>query len=172
MALLALGGLSSWACVTQPFLSLQPTSSGPAGTQVTVEGINFSSGEVEIRWNGIQGEHLASAGGHFSVPITIPSASPGLYVVTAISRGAAGEVNQSAAAPFEVVGPGGNSSSPPAPPVQAQPRRVDRSGSSTSLIPLVLAGVVGLMGGGVGSALVTRRGRAAGFAEPGSRSPE
>lgn len=156
VGLLVLVAAPGWACVPQPLVSLQPASSGPAGTQVTVEGINFGSGEVEIRWNGAQGERLASAGGHFSVPVTIPSVAPGLYVVTAVSRGAQGEVNQSAVAPFQVVGPASVSSAPSAPPENAQPAD-GGSGSSTRLGALVLAGMAGLVGGGISSAILTGR---------------
>lgn len=100
---LLLWGASAWGCVPQPFLSISPLASGPVGAQVTVYGTDFGSGDVEIRWNGVQGSLLAEAAGdEFSMPVTIPEAPVGLYLMVGLIRDGNGNVTQKGAASFEV----------------------------------------------------------------------
>lgn len=77
----------AWACTTQAWLGSIAPGSGPAGTRATVTGTRFAPGPVEIRWNTNGGPLLATATGpDFDVAVTIPSASPDVYSVIAISR--------------------------------------------------------------------------------------
>lgn len=126
---LALAGLA-WACVPQPYIVLRPLASASAGTKVTVEGQNFAGDRHEIRWNGVEGELLATASGaYFSVPFTVPSASPGMYSLVAMSREPGGTVGNVATASFEVSGPGSQRSAPRAP---GKPAKVDDGAAGTT----------------------------------------
>lgn len=90
-ALMAAGG--AWACVPQPNIFLQPRSSGPPGSQLSVAGANFEN-PVELRWNATDGALLASglATSFTAAPITLPETPDGLYVVVALERGPGGVV--------------------------------------------------------------------------------
>lgn len=101
-AMLALGGTWAWACVPQPYLSLQPLSSGPPGTRVTVEGLAFP-GPVELRWNAIDGVEVGrGAAGSFSVEVVVPKVPEGLYGLLGVVRGRSGDVGIVARTVFQV----------------------------------------------------------------------
>src|SRR5829696_7405176 len=82
---------AAFACTSAAVLYLSPAR-GPAGAQVTVEGIAFSVlapvVPVVLRWNGVTGPDLAQAipnkAGEITVTFTVPQASPGYYVVVAV----------------------------------------------------------------------------------------
>ncbi|MDQ6948420.1 MAG: hypothetical protein M3256_19720 [Actinomycetota bacterium] len=146
-----------WACVPQPVVSLSPSSFGPAGSQVTIQGLRFGGGPVEVRWNGLDGQRLGDTGGtQFSLPVTIPAAPEGLYVLTVLSRGNDGVVADNAVVPFQVVDPGALSKGPSA---SATPIRRSTTGvsSATTTILLVLATALGIVGGGTAGALTAHR---------------
>lgn len=139
---LAGAGLA-WACVPQPYIVLRPLASAPAGTMVTVEGQNFAGDRHEIRWNGIEGDLLTTASGaYFSVPFTVPAASPGVYSLVAMTREAGGTVGNVATASFEVTGPGSKTSGSHLPD---QPAKAEHGAAGTTPDPFV----TGMAGGAV-----------------------
>lgn len=74
----------AWACTPQAIIYLGPSSTGPAGSTITVTGKGFIPGPVEIRMDS--GAPLATATGpDFSVPVRIPAAKPGVYYVNAVA---------------------------------------------------------------------------------------
>lgn len=100
---------TAWACIPQARLvSLRPSSYGPAGEDVTVDGLAFDEGPVEIRWATPDGELLAAtAGPTFSETVRVPpDAREGLYSIIVLSRGAGGSVGNASAAAFQVTTPG------------------------------------------------------------------
>lgn len=106
ISLMLIAGSASYACVPQPFVVIHPQSSGAVGSQVTVNGQLFENGRVEIRWNATDGPLLATAQStDFAMPVTVPSAPPGLYTLIAVSRGANGVLGSVARAEFQVTGP-------------------------------------------------------------------
>lgn len=150
---LAWAGLA-YACVPQPRLvTVAPRSSGPAGGQVTVDGIGFDPppSRVEIRWNSADGALLGTADqGDFSVPVTIPAAEPGLYGILVISRGADGVLGNTGRATFQVTGeplPPGAPVATTTPPVTfaAAPTVIDTGPPAVALaawsVALVLVGL-------------------------------
>lgn len=84
VSLVLLGAASSAiACVPASSVSLQPQS-GPSGSTTTVKGESFPKGDVEIRWDSLNGQVLGMAQGpSFSLPVTIPNVEPGVYRVLA-----------------------------------------------------------------------------------------
>jgi len=161
--LLAFVGLGSraWACVPQPLVSLQPQGSGPAGTEVTVNGIALN-GEVEIRWNGSDGSLLATAKGPtISTKVKVPAADPGLYTVVVVERTKTGALGSSGRVSF-LVTPGGPSVGAVQPSPSTVPTGVAPSASKvkTEGVSPALAGAGGvlLLGlGGVGGAFLAVR---------------
>ncbi len=137
------------ACVPQPNLVVvQPRSSGPSGTEVTVEGVGLDPSPTEIRWNSVEGPLLGEAvGPSFSVPVTIPEASPGLYTVVVVSRQSDGGIGNTGTAAFQITEPGTAELVPPppedagAPPTTASPTAT----SSTSAASTVLAFAAGAL---------------------------
>jgi len=114
---------ASWACNPMPLITIAPQASGPPGTKVAVDGLAVGA-NAEIRWNGLKGPLLATAAGPtFSVPITIPDAPVGLYVVVVLDRGANGAVGNTGRAEFLVTGPGG------------APAPTPRSGATVTVAP-------------------------------------
>lgn len=111
LAFVGAGWGVAWACIPQPLVSVDPRASGPAGATVNVVGSNFPSGEVEVRWNSVQGELLgkvSSGGSQVSVSIDIPQTGEGLYALIVFIRSPSGGIGSSARAAFEVTaaGPG------------------------------------------------------------------
>lgn len=96
----------AWGCVPQPLVTIQPTASGPSGTQVQLEGVAFNNDvPVEIRWNGTDGQLLAAATGpSFKSTMTVPPVAEGLYTVIALERLPGGAAGGTARAPFLVSG--------------------------------------------------------------------
>lgn len=143
VAVLLAGTASAWACVPQPGILVQPTSSGAAGTEVTIIGKAFGDAMAEIRWNALDGELLgALPGPDFTTSVTIPQAPPGLYTLIAIVRGADGSVADTARAPFEVVEAGasvGSAAGPANSPLTSPSPAPERASSGLTTVTLVLA---------------------------------
>jgi hypothetical protein len=77
-------GAYAWACTVYAQLHVTP-GSGPSGATVTVEGVQFGSGRVELRWDSPIGALLAETEGpSFKVPVTIPQDEPGDHVIIAV----------------------------------------------------------------------------------------
>lgn len=116
VAALLLGiGSAAWACIPQPRLVVvAPQASGPAGSQVSVQGIGFDSppARTEVRWNTADGPVLGRAEtADFTMTVTVPQAEPGSYGVLVLSRGADGVLGNTGRATFEVTS--GDAASPP-----------------------------------------------------------
>lgn len=157
---LAVASGRSWACVPQPFLLVQPRSSGPSGSQVTVQGQNMAGGRVELRWNALDGPLLGTAEGpSFSVPVTIPDQSTGLYVVVALERLPDGSFGSLARAEFAIPAEG----TPATPPAHSASSGNDGGGGTVTTavaVTLTLAGAIALfMAGAVWSASRRRHAR-------------
>ncbi len=154
----------AWGCIPQPLISVQPRSSGPAGSQVTVEGLAISGG-AEIRWNSVEGPRLATASGpHFSVPVTIPQAPEGLYTVIVVERTPNGDLGSSGRAAF-LVTPAGTGAGPEAPsggggesPTTVASGPAPSSGPGVGMVAAGAAGIAVLAG--LGAAWLSRRRRA------------
>lgn len=174
LALLAVG--RAWACVPQPFVTVEPRASGPPGTEVTVEGTGFGSDPVEIRWNTLDGQRLASTGGpNFSLSVAIPDVPPGLYQIVVLSRDADASVTQKALAPFDVREDGSAVVSP-----RSEGQPVDAPGSpdddDSSPIPTFVAIALGgltltVLGGAVGATVSRPRGASVNTAHDADDSP-
>lgn len=117
MAAFALASASvAWACLPQAIFTIGPSKGAP-GTTATASGSGFPAGPIEIRWESRTGEHLATAvGPSFSVPIKIPSATPGNHYVLA------GTDPNVKTAPFEVtdISPPPEASPQPSPDPEPQ----------------------------------------------------
>ncbi len=158
----------AWACVPQPFIFLEPASSGPPGSEVTVQGLRFGEPDIEIRWQTPDGPTLATATGtDFSVPVTIPQVPPGLYALLVIARAPGGGIDSVQPAVFQVTEEGSSGASQQLP--QESPREqpgedVGPAPSSASPSPVgdvavLAAGVAALLalGGLCGNRLARRR---------------
>ncbi len=147
------------ACVPQPLISLDPKSSGPSGSQVTVNVFSLSGGRAELRWNSIDGEMLATGGGsELSQSITIPQVPPGLYSIILLERTASGALAASGRAAFEVTGSDGiatTGAGSEVTPKEIASRRPPSAIVSASLAALGGAVLVGF--GFAGGIILTRR---------------
>lgn len=118
------GAAVAWACTEQAAISLAPRS-GPPGSTVTVSGSAFRSGPVEIRWHAPDGALLGTATGPQPVArVTIPAnASPQVYYMVAVQRGANGTISAKASDAFRVTAPASvqAGSSPQVPPKSPAP---------------------------------------------------
>lgn len=161
---------TAWACVPQPLLVLQPRASGPSGTEVTAAGASFGEGPVEIRWNALDGELLATgAGPSFSSPVRVPSSPEGVYTVMAIQRDAGGGISGTSATVFQVTSatveranaPG--SLAPASPGVSAGKPDIHYAHSSSKWTYMALGAVamlgILLVGGIAGAQVQSRRSR-------------
>lgn len=99
------------ACVpgaALPFVIVKPVPFGPAGSQITVEGLHFLAAPIELRWNGVDGPLLqgaASASGpSFSATAIVPDEPPGLYALVVLSRRADGSIADTAQVAFQLTG--------------------------------------------------------------------
>ena len=157
-----LGFGAAWACVPQARLvSIDPSSSGPSGSVVTVEGLAFDPGPAEVRWNASDGPRLATTTGpDFAVPVTIPTAEAGLYSIVVLSRAPDGSVGNAGSAAFEVTRPGDTQGAIPSAAAAPNPGRA--GSSSLPGMVLALGGVVLLVLGGVVGAYLSRRHRSPG----------
>lgn len=147
---------AAWACVPQPLLSLDPSGSGPAGSEVTVVGNDISGASAEIRWNGPEGPLLAKASGRtFSVPVKVPDVPEGLYTLMVIGRLVDGTVSGTGRASFLVTGADGSVSGAAA---TASPSANVSSGTSSSDVsPGLVAGGAGLLGLGTAAGVALSR---------------
>ena len=87
-------GLASvaWACTpTARVLSVSPGTASP-GSQVDIAVESVSTqGPVEIRWNSLTGERLATAtwnGEAYAASVAVPEVAPGVYTLVATADGA------------------------------------------------------------------------------------
>ena len=180
-AVVVFGGMSAFACTNLATLGTSATS-GEAGTAVTVSGSSFAAAEegaapspVRIHWNAVDGPVLAElapdARGSVSGAFDVPDADPGHYVVVATQVDEEGEpqFGTPARAPFEIVGPSGESVPPPTPQVA---NASSDSGSDGSTVLVVALGVVavGLFAAGFVSFLQARRRVTVPEAQPVRRS--
>lgn len=154
----------AWACFPLPVLSVQPRASGPVGAQMTVEGVDFGEGVgTEVRWNALDGPLLGRGpNDRFRVPVTIPAAEDGTYVIVALSRRVDGSVGVKAAAAFQVES---NLPTGPAPPAADRAADGDAAPGPTKLSTAAIAGLALTGGalftvGGVAGACLARRKRA------------
>jgi len=156
-----LAATGAWACFPLPVLSVQPRASGPAGTLVTVEGVDFGGGVAsEVRWNAIDGPLLGrGSSDRFSIPVTIPQAGDGVYAIVALVRKTDDSVGVKAVAPFQVSSSTGGDSVEPVKPVDAPRSSSSTSGLSTGATAALalLGGGLALAGGVVGAFLARRR---------------
>lgn len=158
----ALAAQAAYACVPQPFISIDPRSSGPAGSEVTVTGRLFDSGtRIEIRWNGLEGRTLATADTpEFSLPVRVPPSEPGLYTILAVSRSPAGVLGTVTVVSFQVTPDGEGSSlrsgSDPSPDA-VRPRGAKVQGAKTAHLPTFAVGAGLLAFGALCGAMLVRR---------------
>lgn len=154
----------SWACLPQARLvSLRPSSSGPPGSRITVEGVGFDAppNAIDVRWNVPDGPQLTTATGpDFSVEVTVPSVPNGLYGIVVLSRRPDGSLGNAGRAAFEVTGPGSALPPPASPPQPARSTRQSLWGASGwalfGLFTGVAAGLV-VLGGAAGTVLSSRQ---------------
>jgi outer membrane biosynthesis protein TonB len=134
LGVLLVGAALAWACTPQATITLD-TSSGPAGTSVTVSAADFIDGPVEIRWSGASGAVLATGQGPaFATTVTIPDAAPGMYYIYGTSTDEEGRRVGNTSRAFQIAGaespePSGDSPStdegaPAASPAPAAPAPV------------------------------------------------
>lgn len=160
LASVGVGG-RAWACVPQPLVSLQPTGSGPAGGEVTVNGVSVA-GDAEIRWNGLQGPLLATvAGPAFTSKVKVPAADPGLYTIIVLERTPSGGVGSTGRAAYLVTSggpaPAPGAATPPAgtEPTGEAPVATGSRGDGLSPVLAGAGGVVLLALGAVGGLLLS-----------------
>lgn len=111
----------AWACTPQAIIYLDPSSSGQAGSTITVTGKAFIPGSVEVRMGS--GRPLATATGpDFSVPVRIPAAKPGVYYVKAVAYRPDGTIAGEASRALRVKAPAPERE-PAVPTQQPAPRR-------------------------------------------------
>jgi hypothetical protein len=153
---------AAWACVPQARLvTIDPSSSGPSGSIVTVEGLAFDPGPAEVRWNASDGPRLATASGpDFSVSVTIPTTETGLYSIVVLSRAPDGSVGNAGSAAFQVTRPGDAQGAIPSAAAAPNPGRA--GSSSLPGVVLAVGGVVLLVLGGLVGAYLSRRHRSPG----------
>lgn len=146
-----------WACVPQPLISLQPSASGPAGSQVALTGLAFGQGAVEVRWNAIDGPLLAQGTGPtISGPINVPQTPNGLYSIIAFNRAPDGTVGSSARASFQVTPAGTPTTEASSPATSLDVPRPPKGGNNRSVT--LFTGLGALITGAVfGAALMRRR---------------
>lgn len=154
---------AAWACFPLPLVTVAPQASGAAGDEVTVNGVDLGAGAIELRWNALDGALLGRGSGpNFSIPVTIPDAPDGVYVIVALTREANGSVGVKAAAEFQI---GSAAAAEPGARVPTPPhaRESDSNGSSTErtdgLSPGGTAALVAgsLLTGGLAGGLISRR---------------
>ena len=117
-ATMVVAAAAAFACTNLAELNLS-SSSGQAGSQVTVTGSAFARAPrntpVDLHWNGVNGPVLATvtpdaAGAIGPMTLTIPTdAAPGYYVVVATQTEVATGLNPwglPSRAGFQVLGPG------------------------------------------------------------------
>lgn len=135
----------AWACTGQVTMSVAPVSSGAPGSVVTVDvaaGPGLDQGPMQVRWNGLDGQVLATTDRSASLAVTIPQADPGVYYLVLSN-----DRSDVARAAFEVTGPSGSPAAS-AWVSSSEPARSDAPASSTSAlasgVALLLVGLFGL----------------------------
>jgi len=102
------GRLSTAELYTPILMSMHPDRA-PSGAQVTVTGSGFYAHEaVEIQWTlegQVIGRPVTTPTGTFTTTVTIPSATPGTYQITATGNRSANTLKQ-ALTTFTVTGQG------------------------------------------------------------------
>lgn len=157
-------GSVAFACSPQPQVySLLPESAAP-GETVVVRGQSITSrAPVEIRWNGVTGDVLATAApgpdASLSVPVRIPDVSPGVYSLMLVTVD--GGVARTA---FEVTAAAGSAHASPVsvqtalwPTVDGAPAASSEGAAPLTIgLTMLATGLVGLF---AGSALLVARRR-------------
>lgn len=156
----------AWACVPYPLLTVGPRSSGPVGTDVKVSGVSFAPGQIEVRWNAIDGPVLGTAGDpDFSLNAKIPQADEGMYAIVALTRDGDGGVSSLARASFLVTGPDG--SAPELRPETGPAPRADPVTQPNSAGMLLAGGGLVALGVFLGALFFRRRSPRPGTDKPG-----
>ena len=109
--LLLVGAAVAWACTPSAYISVEPAR-GAAGSHVTLYGLEFADGPVQIYWNSNGPLIGTTRGPEFTTGVFIPqSAATGTGYVYAVGMNRDGTVAGAARAAFVVTG--ANSSPPP-----------------------------------------------------------
>jgi hypothetical protein len=152
---------AAWACFPLALVTIAPQASGAAGDEVNVNGVDLGAGAIEVRWNALDGTLLGRGSGpNFSIPVTIPDAPDGVYVIVALTRETNGSVGVKAAAEFQIGSAAAGGTPVSSPPGTQEPDSTGGSSdpqavlSTTGIAALVLGCLVA---GGIGGALVSRR---------------
>jgi hypothetical protein len=165
-----IAGAAAFACTNLATLNLSSTA-GKAGDSVTVTGSSFRVGSgstatdpVVLRWNGVEGNELASVtpdkAGNISATFAIPQGQPGYYVIVATQKNAQGvdAYGTPARASFQILGANGQSVVTPA--VSSAGSTVASSPSSSGIIALTVGlGALGLALFGAGFVAFVRQAR-------------
>ncbi|MGI8425933.1 MAG: hypothetical protein ACR2FO_03380 [Actinomycetota bacterium] len=92
LAILA-GSAAAWACTPQYTIFPLSLQAGAPGSQVVVTGQADAKRAVEVRWDSAEGPVLGSASAagedqefRYSVPVTIPEASPGVHYLMVLAK--------------------------------------------------------------------------------------
>ncbi len=170
VAVTVAGANGAWGCFPLPVLTVQPRASGPGGTQVTVEGVDFGEGvESEIRWNAIDGPLLARGSrGAFSVSVTIPQVDDGDYAIVAFSRLVDDSVGVKAATTFRIDSRATVGRSPTSAVTTDRSSSTSDALSPAATAALALIGGAVFVAGGLGGAFLSRRRRDRWTATPAS----
>lgn len=125
-----------------------------------MRGQSVGESQVEIRWNGVRGEVLATVKAQaalFAVPVKIPAVEPGIYSMTVVTPDSG--INRTA---IEVTGAASSPSATPAklwPTLASAPSATapGSAGVSPVGVALLSVGLVGLASGSVAAAARRRR---------------
>lgn len=133
-----LGASLAWACTGEGTISSLSAASGPAGSQVTVNGTSFAhSTTVLIRWGANDGPILAQpAPPSFAATVTVPDVAPGLYMIFAQGWSGATKLAE-ASKQFEVLAPAAPVNPPPASPtttVASNPNPVQTGNPASPIV--------------------------------------
>jgi hypothetical protein len=147
-AMVVVSGAFAWACIPYPIITVGPRSSGPAGADISVSGVSFAPGQIEVRWNAIDGPVLATASDpDFSVNAKVPEVPEGMYAIVALTRDGDGGVSSLARASFLVARPGSSDADPAlSPQRRGAPREEDPNRLGLLLTGGGLVGLGGLLG--------------------------
>lgn len=86
--LLVIVGLagSAFACEPQATMSVNPRM-GPAGGTTTAKGESWDASTIELRWDSVSGQLLATAQGPtFETSVRIPDAPEGVHYIVAVGK--------------------------------------------------------------------------------------